>query len=529
LASPAIRTLIDLLYDSAQRWPNLPAVRLTGQDAWGWTYRELWDAARAVAALLDAHGVRKDDRVLIWGPSCPEWVAAFFGVQLSGAVAVPLDVRSQADVLDAIERRAEPKYAFVGAEELLQSATRQVPSMSFERVRALEPSAVTSETCHQTRVEPDDIAELVFTSGTTGDPKGVILTHRNLVANLLMCGPAFPATPENRVLSLLPLSHMLEQMAGLLVPLAGGASITYVGALRPDFIFAAMAAVRVTNLTCVPQVLALFRDGIVREVRRQGRATQFARAQRLSRILPTRARRLLFRGVHERLGGALDYIVCGGAYLDPELACWWERLGIKLPQGYGMTEASPVVTANTLRSRDPHSVGRPLVGVSVRVADDHEILVRGENVTPGYWRDPVATAEAFVGGWYKTGDLGYIDRAGRLHLQGRTKNVIVLPNGLNVYPEDIEHVLVSDPRVKDAIVLGLQRGQEIEVHAVLLTEHPDESAEIVRLANRRLGHHQQIRRHTVWPDESFPLTPTLKAKRAPIAERLDALRRRAAT
>jgi len=524
-----IETLIDLLYGSAQRWPSLPAVRLTGEDAWGWTYRELWEAARAAAELLDAHGVGKGDRVLIWGPSCPEWVAAFFGVQLSGAIAVPLDVRSQAETLDEIVRRTEPSHAFVGADELAFACPRHMASTSFAQLRALEcPSAgpvPSSPTC----VGPDDIAELVFTSGTTGDPKGVILTHRNLVSNLLMCRPAFPATPENRILSILPLSHMLEQMAGLFVPLAGGASITYVGALRPDLIFAAMAAVRVTNLTCVPQVLALFRDGIAREVRRQGRGAEFAHAQTLARWLPMWTRRRLFRRVHQRLGGALDYIVCGGAYLDPELACWWERLGIKLPQGYGMTEASPVVTANTLRSRDPYSVGRPLAGVAVKIADDREILVRGDNVTSGYWRDPRATADAFVDGWYKTGDLGYIDRAGRLHLQGRSKNVIVLPNGMNVYPEDIEHALLADSRVKDAIVLGLQRGQEIEVHAVLLTEHPDESAEIVRLANHRLGQYQQIRRHTVWPDESFPLTSTLKAKRGPIAERLEQLRRQEAS
>jgi long-chain acyl-CoA synthetase len=523
--SVVVRTLVDLLNESAQRWPELPAVRLDGEHGWGWTYRQLWDAALATVEHLCAEGVRRGDRVLIWGPNGPEWAAGFFAVQLAGAIAVPLDLRSPDDVLLEIQHRAEPAHALAGVEQMARLNECRVPATSFTQIRAMASDAQTVGPV-PAALEPEDIAELVFTSGTTGTPKGVILTQRNLVANVLMCRPAFPTTPKHRVVSILPLSHMFEQMGGLLVPLSGGASITYVSALRPDAIFAAMANVRVTNMTCVPQVLALFREGIEREIRRQGRGPQFARAQALAGFLPRWARRMLFRQIHERIGGALDYIVCGGAYLDPELARWWERLGIKLPQGYGMTEAAPVVAANTLRSRDRGSVGRPLPGVQVKIAADHEILVRGENVTPGYWRDPEATAAAFADGWYRTGDLGSIDRGGRLHLQGRVKNIIVLANGLNVYPEDLEHVLVQDPRVKDAVVLGLQDGQDVEVHAVLLTEHADEASEIVRRANARLGPQQQIRRYSVWPDETFPMTPTLKPRRGEIAARLDELKTR---
>jgi long-chain acyl-CoA synthetase len=158
--------------------------------------------------------------------------------------------------------------------------------------------------------------------------------------------------------------------------------------------------------------------------------------------------------------------------------------------------------------------------VETRIAPDGEVLVRGPNLSPGYWRNPVATAEVFVDGWYRTGDLGFRDRQGRLHLRGRQKNLIVLANGLNVFPEDVEHALRADPRVKDAVVLGLTKGQHVEVHAVLLTDDAAAAPDIVRSANARLAPHQQIRRHTIWPEATFPMTPTLKVKRTEVEQRL---------
>jgi len=233
-------------------------------------------------------------------------------------------------------------------------------------------------------------------------------------------------------------------------------------------------------------------------------------------------RRLLFRSLHARLGGAFEFFSSGGAYLDPDLALWWEALGVKVVQGYGMTEAAPIVACHWVNKRNPRSVGKPTPGVDMRIAEDGEVLVRGANLSPGYWQNPAATAEAFIDGWYHTGDLGTLDASNWLYLRGRKKNIIVLANGMNVYPEDVEHALLADMRVRDAIVLGLERDNDIEVHAVLLL-HKGEAAsgaEIVRAANQRLASHQQIRRHTLWPDDSFPLTPTLKVKRGDVAARL---------
>lgn len=512
-------TLVSLLSQSAQCWGDLPAISLHGSNPWGWTYRQLWESAGRTAALLRQCGIAHGDRVVLWGDNCPEWVAAFFGVQLVGAVAVPLDAHSSKDFLSLIQNATQPKYMFIGREQEKELGASHPPYLLLEELRArldgIEPINV-----DQLRVTPEDIAELVFTSGTTGSPKGVILTHHNIVSNVKMAALIFRVTTRNRVLSILPLSHMLEQMADLFLPLSGGASVTYVDTLRPDVIFAAMTSKRITNMGCVPRVLELFADGIKREARRQNRLKQLERAHALACRLPFSWRHLLFRKIHQRMGGSFEYFVVGGARLDVELGRWWEGLGIKVIQGYGMTEASPVVAAGTLRDRDHSSVGRPLPGVEVKIAEDDEIWVRGENVTPGYWENPTATEAAFSDGWYMTRDLGYFDRAGRLHIRGRKDNMIVLGNGMNVYPEDIELVLAADSRVTDAVVLGLPDGEDVEVHGVLLTSEADQAADIVRRANSQLAPHQRVQRYTVWPEATFPLTSTMKPKRADITARI---------
>ena len=533
----ATPTLIGLLEHAARRWAGFPAVTLYGGEAWTWSYSELWDAARRSAAYLQAAGVGRGDRVIIWGNNRPEWVTAFFGTLLLGAVVVPLDVRSPRDMLREIAAQTRPKHIVLGqeqAESLEEAPLMESPftssgqALSNHMLTVLETlreriASLPALEFEDQAVTPDMIAEIVFTSGTTGNPKGVVLSHNNIASNATAGRVVIDPTPAYRVLSILPLSHMLEQTCGMILPLSGGASIVYVSTLRPDLIFEAMARYRTTLMIGVPQVLELFRSGIEREVRRQGRAKQFERLHALARHLPLAVRRRLFHQLHARMGSSFDIFVSGGAYLDADLARWWEGLGIKVVQGYGTTEASPVIAANTPADRDQTSVGRPLPGIDVRIAEDGEVMVRGDNVTAGYWQNPEATAGAFDDGWYKTGDLGFLDKAGRLHLHGRKKNLIVLANGMNVYPEDIEHVLLADDRVKDAVVLGMSRGQDVEVHAVLLLEDGDAAAGIVRAANARLAPHQQIRRYTIWPDETFPLTPTLKPKRAEIAERLVAL------
>jgi len=521
-------TLVDILSQSARQYGALPAVRFHGSSPWEWSYAELWDASLRTATYLADRGVGRGDRVVLWGANRPEWTAGFFGIQLAGAIAVPLDMRSDIGFVERIVERAQPRHLLLGKEQARRLTTPAVPATILDDLReALAPLAPASPDA--IRIEPTDLAELVYTSGTTGNPKGVMLTHRNVVSNTAMARTAIQPTTRHRALSILPLSHMFEQTSGLFAPLAGGSSITYIGSLRPDVIFEAMGRYQVTHMSCVPQVLQLFRDGVLREVRKQGREQQFERLLTIAGRLPIPARRLLFRQVLRRMGGSFEFFVSGGAYLDPDLGRWWERIGIKVVQGYGMTEAAPIVATNSLTDRGIGTVGRVLPGVQIVFEEDGEILVRGDNISPGYWQDPAATEAAFSDGWYRTGDLGYLDDAGRLRLRGRKKDVIVLANGMNVYPEDVERVLAAEPGVKGAVVMGQGAGQDVEVHAVLLLDRGVEDAgPIIRHANVNLSPHQQIRGHTVWPDDAFPLTPTLKVRRAEIVTRLPDLQAAAA-
>jgi long-chain acyl-CoA synthetase len=200
-------------------------------------------------------------------------------------------------------------------------------------------------------------------------------------------------------------------------------------------------------------------------------------------------------------------------------------MGVRVIIGYGMTEAAPVVTANSYQDRDMNSVGRPLDCNEVKIAPDGEVLVRGTNVFPGYWQDDAATRDAFENGWYKTGDLGMLTAEGRLRLKGRKKNMIVLSNGFNVYPEDVEQALVqTGAGIVDAVVVGLEGDGDVDVHAILLTREPERAPEAVRLANRKLAPHQRIKDFTIWPEEDFPRTLTLKAKRLEMLPRLQEMR-----
>ncbi|HMA36000.1 MAG TPA: AMP-binding protein, partial [Chloroflexia bacterium] len=488
-----------------------------------WSYTQLGQRADRVAAALRARGIVKGDRVVLWGANSPWWVASYFGAVQVGAILVPLDVRSTADFVERAVRQTAPRLALLGA------ATRNlwsypIPSVLMEDF-ATEPAPAPLGAAAV--VGADDIVELMFTSGTTGDPKGVIITHRNILANLESSTPLVPDMPEYRLVSILPLSHMLEQTIGLLLALKRGASIYYLSGMQPATLFATFKEQRPTTLLLVPQVLHLLMDGIEREVQKQGRTQLWARLQALAAYLPLRARRLLFRPVLQRLGGQIAFLTSGGAPLAPEMIHKWELLGIPIVQGYGTTEASPVVSATSLREHLPTSVGKAVAGVQIRIAADGEVLLRGANITAGYWQNAELTRQAFDDGWYKTGDLGRLDAEGHLYLQGRKKDMIVLANGENVFPEDVEAVLRAIPGVLDAAVLGLPTPQGAAVHAaLLLASSTIDPAAVVRQANARLAPRQRIQGQTVWPEPDFPRTFTLKVKKHDVLSGILAARAR---
>ena len=497
-------TLVDFLQGRAEEFCDREALLFRpGFRYRRWSYADVWEGAGRIAAMLQGRGLSKGDRALIWGPNCPQWALALFGCLRAGVIAVPLDVRSPREFVENVASKMDAKLSFISRVTPSYHVELGVPEIDFEELEALSedmpaPSPVD--------IGPDDLAEVMFTSGTTGDPKGVMLTHRNITANIASVVQVAPGMESDRLMSILPLSHMLEQMGGLLVPMHAGANITYPMARQATVLFRTMKERRVTMMVLVPQLLDLFMKGIEREVRRQGKEAIWAKLMKIAAITPFPLRRVLFRQVHKKFGGKLSFVFAGGAPLDHDLGAKWNLLGVRVVQGYGATETSPVITCHSQAKPRYDSPGPPVPGVEVKIAEDGEVLVRGENVTQGYWNAPEATAASFEDGWYKTGDQGEFDDEGNLHLKGRKKDMIVLGSGLNVYPEDIEAMLVKHEAIEDSAVVGLPRPSGPEVHAALIMRDAARASDAVSWANGWLAEHQRIRGFTVWPGEDFPRT-----------------------
>lgn len=508
---PRPDTLVRFLQDVANRFGDRPALLVkAGFRYQQWSYAQLWEEAGQVATLLQQRGLKKGDRAVLWAPNCPQWVLAFFGCVRAGVLIVPLDLGSSQEFVEGVVAKTNPKLAFVSraTPEFRQSVgLPEIDLLALEGMyRELPPPEPVG-------LLPDDLVEVMFTSGTTGNPKGVMLTHGNLIANLESTSRFGYGKPSDRLVSLLPLSHMFEQTGGLLTPLRLGANVTYPTSRQPTMLFKTLRERKVTLLLLVPRGLDLFMKGIEHEVRLKGKYWLWRLMMKAARPAPYFLRRLIFRSVHKQMGGQLDMIFSGGAAVDPQLGDKWNLLGVKVIQGYGATEASPVISCHPAWKPRFDSAGLPLPGVEVRIAEDGEILVRGDNVTPGYWENQEQTEASFSDGWYKTGDLGLFDQDGFLHIKGRKKDMIVPANGQNVYPEDIESILNEHPDIGDAVVVGLPKDADIEVHAVFLMEEPERARDVVSWANKRLADHQRIRGFTVWHEEDFPRTHTFKVKK----------------
>ncbi len=514
-----MNTLIDLLERSSKDYGPKTAVTMRmGVRTTKYTYAKLEERAHAYATFMSGQNVVRGDRVVIWAPNQPDWVAALFGSFLVGAVAVPLDVRSSTDFVARVISQTEPVIAFAGSSQAKVLRELEIPTHTFETLQLPVDGKVPPVS-----LGSDDLAEIIFTSGTTGDPKGVMLSHGNIVSNVRAGVAVLPIGRETRMLSLLPLSHMFEQIGGCFAALHVGASVCYPSSRQPAALSRTMQEWKPTFIMGVPQVLTLLMNGIEREATARGRMGLLQRLRKIATPLPESMRRKLFRTVLTRFGGKLEMIASGGAALDPEVQLKWEQMGVAVVEGYGATECAPVVTITPRDDRRPRSVGRPLPGQQVRIAPDGEVLTRGPNVFSGYWKNDAATAAVFEGDWYKTGDLGYLED-GYLYLKGRKKDLIVLSDGQNVYPEDIEDVLRHQPGITDAVVLGIEDGSDVRLHAVLLEAEPGAGADAVKGANSKLDDRQQIFHWSAWPEEDFPRTHTLKVRRNLVLEHVQSER-----
>ena len=543
-------SLVDLLDDAAERYPaDRPSLSLRTDDGIGlaWSSHEVRRRARMVAWRLRARGLQRGDRLLTWSPSTPALPAVYWGAMMAGVVIVPLDLRMAPAVLRRIADRVESDWLAIGtgqdAPDPVTGGLDHLSRMTVDQLVAEPsdderfPADWQSQLERWSRPGRSDLVEIIYTSGTTGQPKGVQLTHGTFLSTLEVAAVIVPPR-SHRIVSFLPLSHLFEQAIVLFYGTMIGAEVVYVRSHTPRTIFEAIRELRATSLLCPPQLLQLFWAALTRELDRRGRRAAFDRLRRVARHLPFRARRLLCRPVLAALGGELTMIGVSAAYLSPELQRDWEDLGIKIVQGYGSTEVG-FATCNTEHDHLPGVVGRACPPVRLKLApSDSEILVAGPAVSPGYWQDPEATAAAFdADGWYHTGDVGRFDDGGRLVLTGRKKNIIVLANGLNVFPEDIEGVL-ADHGLDQAVVIETAPGR---IEAIVMPpgtmpllsperggQEPrtaredarvrDDIEHIIGLANGELATHQRIDAWRMWPERDFPRTHLLKVRRDPIRE-----------
>jgi long-chain acyl-CoA synthetase len=477
-----------------------------------WTYRQMAEMAFRFARELEARGVAKGDRVLLWGDNCAEWVGAFFGCMLRGAVAVPMDRIAAPDFAQRVMADVDAKLIVCGS-ALTAHATAK-PYLELENLSEAI-GRHSSEPYAPVEFSRDDTAQIVFTSGTTAEPRGVVLTHGNILASVDPIEREFPKYRRSerlfhpiRFLELLPLSHVFGQFMGMFIPTLLGGTVHFQDSFKPTDIITVIKSERISVLVAVPRVVESLKNKLRDEL--GGSIEKNWDHAEKEHFLKRWWR---FRKIRRRFGWKFWAIISGGAALDQNTEEFWRRLGYVVVQGYGLTETSSLISLNHPFKVGRRSIGKVLPGREMKLdPETGEILVRGENVARQYWQGKVLKPVTGAEGWFRTGDLGAVDDEGNLYFKGRSKNVIVTPAGLKVYPEDLEQALRKQPQVRDVVVVGVAKGGNAEACAVLLLNDGDSGSTAVANANQTLADFQKIRRWFVWPDDDFPRTSTQKPK-----------------
>lgn len=510
-----MKNLLEVLNSFRDRGEKTAIVYRTGVRRFTFTYGELYLLSLKMSQWLAGRGVNPGDRVLLWAPNSPWWAVAYWGILARGAIVVPVDFISGKERALGIRKASESELV-IQSQYKIDKITGDNAFLIEDLEHALAPLSPVERPAVGNE---NDLAELVFTSGTTGDPKGVMLTHKNLLANLEQVRQHIRFDHKFNFLSVLPLSHMFEQMAGFLVPLCQGAGIVYLRTLKPSAIMEALQEEDIYAFILVPRLLQALRNSIERKFESKHLGKIFHVFLILASHLTPGLRKILFFPVQKSFGRRFKFFVSGGSALDPELFDIWSKMGFVVLEGYGLSECSPVLSANSSQGQVPGSVGTLLHGVEIKIRDG-EILAKGDNVFSGYWKNAAATRAVFTAdGWFKTGDLGYLDENENLFIKGRSKDVIITGSGVNVYPEEIERELNKISGVIESCVIGLDSGEGDEVHAVLLLGPDAENPEkIVEKTNAKIDATQQITGFTVWSGLDFPKTPTLKIQKFKVKE-----------
>jgi long-chain acyl-CoA synthetase len=511
-------TILDYLDNFRRHARETAYVHRRGYRTQRWSYADVLSVSYRFARELDARGIGKDDKVIIWGENCAEWIAAFFGCLLRGAIVVPVDKIATSDFAQRIAEQVDARLCVSSP----QNQIAGVASLNLETLR--EDLAARSDVpVTPPALTRDDIVQIVFTSGTTAEPRGVVISHGNILANLEPLEREIgkylkyekPFHPL-RFLNLLPLSHVFGQFLGIFLPQLLAATVIFQDTLNPSEVMQIIKKERVSVVVAVPRLMQSLKDKIERDYEAGGKLEWFRHQFAASKDQHFVKRWWRFRGIHNRFGWKFWAFISGGAALDAETEEFWSRLSFVVIQGYGLTETTSLISLNHPFRTGKRSIGKVLEGREMKLDDHGEILVRGANVAAGYWQSkqlkPVLNEE----GWFHTGDIGELDAEGNLYFKGRKKNVIVTREGMNVYPDDLEAALRQQPEVRDCVVVGLEQGGNAEPCAVLILRDSADPHAVVQRANSQLAEYQQMRRWMSWGDEDFPRTPTQKPKTAVI-------------
>ena len=507
-----------------------------------WSYQRVAGMAYQFAHELEARNIGKGDAVLLWNPNCAEWVAAFLGCALCGVIAVPIDDAASPDFACRISAQVRTRLVLCprARASLFEKASERTNSEQTPGIATIDPADLAAavaerpaERFRPAQIQPSDPLEIVFTSGTTAEPKGVVLTHANVVGNLAPIETEIRKYLKYerlvhpiRFLNLLPLSHVFGQFLGIFLPPLLGGTVVLENTFNPTEVMATIRRERVSVLVAVPRMIESLKQKIERDLEATGAREDFAARFDAAESQHFLRRWWTFRDIRRHFGWKFWAMISGGAALDRETEEFWHRLGYAVVQGYGLTETTSLISLNHPFHTSRGSIGKVLPGREIKLADDGEILVRGSGVASGYWngRELQPVAREDDEGWYRTGDLGALDEQGNLFFKGRKKEVIVTPAGMNIYPEDLEAALRQQEEVKDCVVVGLERGGNAEPCAVLiLRDFPSrDGARPVSRANETLAEYQRMRTWFVWPEEDFPRSSTQKPRRNVIRDAVEA-------
>ena len=571
--------LVELFERTAKRRMAAPFLWAKRDGAYRpWTWQRVAAEARTLARALSARGVGSGDRVLLLAENRPEWAIADLAIMAAGGVTVPAYTTNTAETHayllshsaaaavvvsnDRLARSLLPALAsapalklMVAMEPLREAAQLTVPVLSWAEALALGEQAA-AQGDPVAALAPDDLACFIYTSGTGGNPKGVMLTHGNIISNVAGAQAVLQTLglgDDEVFLSFLPLSHAYEHTGGQFLPMAVGAQIYYADGL--EALASNFLEVRPTVVACVPRLYEVMRQRILRTTARQQglKAKLFARALELGskayerpeamsmaeRVFNRLLDKLVRDVVRARFGGRIKALISGGAPLTYDVGLFFTALGVPLYQGYGLTECSPVISVNSPGQVKLHTVGRPIPTMEVRIAEDGEILARGPSVMRGYWRDETSTRQVLRDGWLHTGDVGVIDPDGFLQITDRKKDIIVNSGGDNVAPQRVEGVITLQPEIAQAIVYGdgrphlvalvvpdsefaktFAKQHKLKPDLGELAQHKDFErviGEAVARANEHLSVIERVRHFRLMPEpftiEKGTMTPTLKLRR----------------